>query len=132
MRGVFKAVAAVALIALVVAPVTYADDPLPGTEPPQIRIAPPTGIAAQPESSARIGPPIGVAAQARIGPPTGIAATTQRSGVRILPPIGVSAPAPPSGVRIGPPTGVTAQDASPSVFELFWDWLMIRIGPPIG
>jgi hypothetical protein len=38
----------------------------------------------------------------------------------------------PPKVRIGPPIGVTAEEASPTVLELFWIWLQVRIEPPIG
>lgn len=41
-------------------------------------------------------------------------------------------PVDPPGVRIGPPIGVAAQEEPPTVFELFWAWLQVRIGPPIG
>ena len=70
MRRVFKGGAVVALIAILVAPAVFADDPPSPFDPPEARIAPPTGIA--------------------------------------------------------------AQDESPSVFALFWIWLQVRIGPPIG
>lgn len=38
----------------------------------------------------------------------------------------------PPGVRIGPPTGVAGQEEPPTVFELLWIWLQVRIGPPTG
>lgn len=38
----------------------------------------------------------------------------------------------PPGVRIGPPTGIAAQDEPPTMFELLWVWLQVRIGPPTG
>jgi len=40
-------------------------------------------------------------------------------------------PDPPS-VRIGPPSGDPSQAEPPTIFELFWVWLQVRIGPPIG
>ena len=59
-----------ALLIILAAPAALADDPPPATEPPQARIGPPIGVAAQAESPclaarvwawvmARIGPPIG-------------------------------------------------------------------------
>ncbi|HYH10222.1 MAG TPA: hypothetical protein VEK11_24450 [Thermoanaerobaculia bacterium] len=45
---------AILLLAILIAPAVIADDELPrGTEPPQARIGPPTGVTSQ----ARIGPP---------------------------------------------------------------------------
>ncbi|HEX6639611.1 MAG TPA: hypothetical protein VF215_00790 [Thermoanaerobaculia bacterium] len=60
----------VALIAILIAPAIYADDPPPGMEPPQARIGPPTGIAAE-EEPPTIFELFWVWLQARIGPPTG-------------------------------------------------------------
>jgi hypothetical protein len=86
MRRVFKGGAVVALIAILIAPAIYADDPPSPFDAPSVRISPPSGIAAQDDSpQARIGPPGGIAAQeepsffellltwleVRIGPPTG-------------------------------------------------------------
>jgi len=69
MRRVFKGGAVVALIAILIAPAVYADGLANLPDPPQARIGPPIGIAAQEEPSfferlriwleARIGPPIG-------------------------------------------------------------------------
>ena len=69
MRRVSKAGAVFALLAILITPAVYADDPPPGTEPPQVRIAPPGGVAATDELSiidlfwlwvrARIATPIG-------------------------------------------------------------------------
>jgi hypothetical protein len=69
MRRVFKGGAVVALIALLVAPAVYAEGLTNVSDPPQARIGPPIGIAAEEEPSfferlwtwleARIGPPIG-------------------------------------------------------------------------
>jgi hypothetical protein len=70
MRSMFKGGALLALIAILVAPVVYADDPPNPFDPPQ--------------------------------------------------------------GRLGPPIGIVAQEEPPTVFELFWVWLQIRIGPPIG
>jgi hypothetical protein len=70
MKRVFKGGAVVALMAILVAPAVYADDPRGPFDPPQSRISIPGGIAAQAE----------------------------------------------------PPT----------VVELFWAWLQVRIGPPGG
>jgi hypothetical protein len=78
MRRVFKGGAVVALIAILIAPAIYADDP--PVEPPSVRIRPPIG----------------------------------------------------SEARLGPPGGGAAQNEPPTVFELFWAWLQVRIGPPIG
>jgi len=106
MRRVFRQGGAIfALLAILIAPAVYADDPPPGTEPPQMRIGPPGGVASD-ERSAVTEPP-----QARIGPPTG-----EASGE------------PPPQNRIGPPIGVSA----PELLELFWLWLQMRIGPPTG
>lgn len=42
-------------------------------------------------------------------------------------------PAPDPEARIGPPIGAAAQEVeSPSALDVFWAWLMARIGPPIG
>ena len=60
MRRVFKGGALVALIAILIAPAIYADDP--PIEPPSVRIRPPIG------SEARLGPPGRGATQVRIGP----------------------------------------------------------------
>lgn len=38
----------------------------------------------------------------------------------------------PPKVRIGPPIGVAAEEEPPTIVELFWIWLQVRIGPPIG
>ncbi|MEA2238455.1 MAG: hypothetical protein QOC81_3179 [Thermoanaerobaculia bacterium] len=70
MRRVFKGGAVVALIAILMAPALYADDPPGPFDPPQARLGPPTGIASQDE------PPTVfelflVWLQARLGPPTG-------------------------------------------------------------
>lgn len=65
-----RAVSALALVVVLVAPAVFADEPPPGMEPPQ--------------------------------------------------------------ARIGPPIGVTSTEDSSSVVELFWIWLQVRIGPPIG
>ncbi|HYC91757.1 MAG TPA: hypothetical protein VEO54_21240 [Thermoanaerobaculia bacterium] len=70
MRRVSTAGAVFTLLAILITPAVFADDPPPGTEPPQVRIA--------------------------------------------------------------PPGGVSATDESPSMFELLWVWLRVRIGPPIG
>jgi hypothetical protein len=70
MKRVFKGGALVALIAILMAPAVYADDPPGPFGPPQSRISIPGGIAAQEEPptivqlflawlQARIGPPIG-------------------------------------------------------------------------
>ena len=69
MRRVSTAGAVFVLLAILITPAVYADDPPPGTEPPQ--------------------------------------------------------------ARIGPPTGVTSAN-EPSMFELLWVWLRMRIGPPGG
>lgn len=115
MRRVFKQGGAVfALLAILITPGVYADDPPSGTEPPQVRIGPPIGSASQ----VRIGPPTGAPSQVRIGPPGGVA-----SEARIGPPTGVA-----SGLGT-PPGGDTE---APTLFELFWAWLQVRIGPPIG
>lgn len=86
--------AALVLFAIVlITPAAWAGDQPPGTEPPDVRIAPPIGVASignQPPGTeppdVRIGPPGGVNSagespsifelfwfwmQARIGPPTG-------------------------------------------------------------
>jgi hypothetical protein len=70
MRRVFKGGAVVALIAILIAPAIYADELPPGMEPPQARIGPPTGIAAQ-DDPPTIFALFLVWLQARIGPPTG-------------------------------------------------------------
>ncbi|HEV7763929.1 MAG TPA: hypothetical protein VGQ76_02905 [Thermoanaerobaculia bacterium] len=70
MRRVFKGGAVVALIAILIAPAIYADDPPPGMDPPRARIGPPTGIGAQEEPST-IFELFWVWLHARIGPPTG-------------------------------------------------------------
>lgn len=104
MRRVFKQGGAVfALLAILITPAVYADDPPSGIDPPQVRIGPPTGVTSQ----VRIGPPTGVASEARIGPPTGVDS------------------------RIGTPPGGAAAEA-PTLVEMFWAWLQARIGPPIG
>jgi hypothetical protein len=70
MRSVFKGGAVVALLAILVAPAVYAEGQSTNFDPPQARIAPPIGIAAQDEAptlldllwswlQARIAPPIG-------------------------------------------------------------------------
>ena len=93
MRRGFKGGAALALIAILAAPVLYADDPPPVPQPPSVRISPPIGVASAtpvPEPpqppSVRIRPPIGTPSdeetptlaerfwlwlQVRIGPPIG-------------------------------------------------------------
>lgn len=103
MRRVFKGGALVALIAILIAPAVYADDPSDPVDPPSVRIRPPTGIAGE----ARLAPPTGVTTQGRISPPIG------------------------GQARIGPPGGITAPEP-PTAFELFWIWLRARIGPPTG
>jgi hypothetical protein len=70
MRRVFRAGAVVVLLAILAAPAVFAEDALPGTEAP--------------------------------------------------------------GMRIGPPGGMAVQDDPPGIIELFWLWLEMRIGPPIG
>ncbi|MEA2162180.1 MAG: hypothetical protein QOK37_307 [Thermoanaerobaculia bacterium] len=70
MRRVFKGGALVALIAILMAPAVYADDPPDPFDPPGVRLGPPIGIASQDE------PPTVfelflVWLQARLGPPTG-------------------------------------------------------------
>lgn len=112
MQRVFKGGALVALIAILIAPAVYADDPPDPFDPPEARISPPGGVAAE----ARISPPGGVATQVRIRPPSG-------SEGRLGPPIGGRA-------RIGAPTGI-AEPEPPTVFDLFWAWLQVRIRPPI-
>ena len=104
MRRTFKGGALVALIAILIAPAVYADDPPSPLDPPEARI--------------RI--PGGVASEARLGPPTGITSPA----VRVRPPIGGQA-------RLGPPGGIVAPEP-PSALDLFWAWLQVRIGPPIG
>ncbi|PYQ29926.1 MAG: hypothetical protein DMF56_09375 [Acidobacteria bacterium] len=106
MRRVFKGGAVLALIVIFAAPALYADDPPPLNDPPGVRIAPPTGVT----SAEPVPDPPGV----RITPPTGVTSAAP-------------APEPPS-VRIAPPGGLMDQD----FFELFWVWLQVRIGPPIG
>jgi hypothetical protein len=104
MRRVSTAGAVFALLAILITPAVFAEDPPPGTEPPQARIGPPTGVTATAEPS-----------QVRIGPPGGVTAATE-----------------PPQVRIAPPGGVSATDESPSMLELLWVWLRARIGPPTG
>lgn len=104
MRRVSTAGAAFALLAILITPVIHADDPPPGTEPPQMRIGPPTGV------TSAAAPP-----QMRIGPPGGEASTD----------------APPQ-VRIAPPGGQAVMDDPPSILELFWMWLQARISLPLG
>jgi len=99
--------ALLALLAIIlIAPVVNADEP---PDPPGIRILPPGGLTAQ--GQVRTHPPIGVA--------------TEEAG-RIHPPVGVAAQ-----VRIGPPGGIAAQPEAPSLIDRFWEWLQVRIGPPI-
>ena len=47
MRRVSKAGAVFALLAILITPAVYADDPPPGTAPSQVRIAPPGGLSAE-------------------------------------------------------------------------------------
>ena len=47
MRRVSRAGAVFALLAILITPAVYADDPPPGTEPPQMRIGPPGGLSAE-------------------------------------------------------------------------------------
>ena len=103
MRRVSTVGAVFALLAVLITPAIYADDPPPTTEPPQARIGPPGGVSLTAE------PP-----QARIGPPTGM-----RSSDGL------------ATVRIGPPGGVAATDEM-SVLDLIWLWLRARIAPPTG
>ena len=70
MRRVFKGGAALALIAILAAPALYADDPPPGTQPPSVRIGPPSGDPLQAESPT-VFDLFWIWLQARIGPPTG-------------------------------------------------------------
>ena len=113
MRRVFKGGALLALIAILIAPTIYADDPPSPFDPPEGRIRPPSGIAAE----ARISPPAGVVTQVRIRPPSGIEG-------RIDPSIG-------GPTRISPPGGIAAPEP-PTAFDLFWAWLQARIGQPTG
>lgn len=96
------------ILAVLIAPLVYADDSNP-IDPPSARIRPPGGFAAE--------------GQIRILPPGG---STEQAG-RILPPGGVTAQQ-----RIGPPGGIAAQPESPSLMDRLWEWLGARIGPPIG
>lgn len=109
---VLRGGALLTFLAILIAPAVYADDPNP-FDPPEARIKPPGGVAAQ-QQGQRILPPIGTAVQAevRIHPPGGVAGQEQQ--------------------RIGPPGGVAAQQEAPSMIELFWAWLQQRIGPPTG
>ncbi|MEO8380229.1 MAG: hypothetical protein ABI779_11250 [Acidobacteriota bacterium] len=70
MRRVFKGGALVALIAILMAPAVFAEDPPTPFDPPGVRIGPPGGVAAQEEPptvfelfwvwlQGRLGPPIG-------------------------------------------------------------------------
>jgi hypothetical protein len=70
MRRVFNGGALVALVAILIAPALYADDPPSPFDPPGVRIGPPIGAPAQEEPptvfelfcvwlQVRIGPPIG-------------------------------------------------------------------------
>jgi hypothetical protein len=70
MKRVFKGGALVALIAILIAPAVYADDPPSPADPPAARMKPPIGSSAQKEPSTvfelfwvwlqvRIAPPIG-------------------------------------------------------------------------
>jgi hypothetical protein len=63
MKRVFKGGALVALIAILIAPAVYADDPLGPPDPPEARIRIPVGVAGQQEPSARMRPPAGSEAQ---------------------------------------------------------------------
>jgi hypothetical protein len=117
---VFRGVALLALLAIAGSPNALAEDDLSGLlEPPQARIKPVGGVAAQ----ARIGPVGGVAAQSRILPPGGVASQS-----RIKPPSGD----PEADSRIRPPSG--APSGEPGVFELLIEWLRARAGiqPPVG
>lgn len=73
---------AVLLLVILAAPAIIADELPPGTEPPQARIGPPTGVTSQ--------------------------------------------------ARLGPPTGVTSDAGQLTFFELFWLWLQVRTGLPLG
>jgi hypothetical protein len=119
-NGVFRGVALLALLAIAGSPSALAqDDPSGLLEPPQSRIKPVGGVAAQ----SRILPPSGVAAQARILPVGGVA-----SQARIKPPSGD----PEADARIGPPSGAPSEE--PGVFELLLEWLRAQAGiqPPVG
>ena len=70
MRRVSKAGAILTLLVVLTSAAAYADEPPPGTEPPQVRIGPPIGVASTEEPptlldlfwiwlQVRIGPPIG-------------------------------------------------------------------------
>jgi len=108
MRRVFKGGALVAaIIAILMAPAIYADDPPSPFDPPEGRISPPIGVATE----GRISPPIG--GQARISPPIGAQG-------RVSPPIG-------AGARIRIPGGT---QENLSAFEQFWAWLQAGLLPP--
>lgn len=68
MRRVSKA-GAVLLLAIFITTAIFADEPPPGTEPPQARIGPPTGLTSAGE--AILAELLWVWLQVRIGPPTG-------------------------------------------------------------
>lgn len=110
MRGVSRWASHVApLLAaflVLVAASAWADDaPTLPTDPPQARLGPPGGVAAQ----ARVAPPVGVATNARAAPSVGV--STQ---ARMNPPVG----APTSG--------------QVSMFEMILTWLQSRISIPNG
>jgi hypothetical protein len=112
MRGVSKWASRVApLLAVFLvlgAAGAWADDaPTLPTDPPQ----------------ARLGPPGGVAAQARVSPPVGLApADDGTAQARMQPPVGTTA-------RLQPPGG--APDRM-SVFDMLMIWLQSRISIPNG
>jgi hypothetical protein len=110
MRGVSRWASRVApLLAVFVvfaAADAWADEPLL-TNPPQARLGPPGGVAAQ----ARVSPPVGIA------PPPPPDATTQ---ARLNPPVGGAA-------RMSPPVG-----APMTLADMILMWLQSRISVPNG
>ena len=96
MKRVFAGGALVALIAILIAPAVYADDPPGPPDSPQARIGIPPGVAAQNYAEDPPGPPDPPEARIRI--PTGVAGHQEPASVfelfwgwlqaRMRPPIG--------------------------------------------
>jgi hypothetical protein len=98
-NGVFRGMALLAVLVTAGLPSAFADQTSGLSEPPQARIKPVGGVAAQ----SRIRPPGGVASQSRIRPPGGDEEADS---------------------RIKPPSGVPREE--PTFFELLIEWLARR------
>ena len=114
-RGAWRYAAALTTVVVLAAPAAWGDVVANPTDPPQSRLQPPVGLAAE----VRLQPPVGVAAQARLQPPGGVTAQ-----VRIQPPVGIT-----PQHRIQPPVGGTATDQT--YFEQLMLWLRTQLGSPI-